>query len=133
MSHQDNEPFNLNFRYDTIVSTIKAIANNHIILEIIPDDWTPQALESYKKSAVTFGKGLKVFTDPKSTQEQKEMVESETFMAIIELKAANILKPVIDRDKLEIDIARIDLKQDALSALLKEILIVLSAESRCIP
>jgi hypothetical protein len=69
---------------------------------------------------------LKVFTDPKSTQEQKEMVESETFMAIIELKAANILKPVIDRDKLEIDIARIDLKQDALSALLKEILIVLT-------
>jgi hypothetical protein len=126
MSVRDKEPFSPDFRYDTIVKTLKDIADNRLEWHYVPSEWDEEGTSEYKKCEKDFGVGGGVFCNPMSTPAQLEAIESKFFSSIMFLKMNGLLRPVVNRDEILASIARIDLKQDALSALLKDILIVLT-------
>ena len=123
----DREPFSPDFRYETIVRTIKQIANDELKWkERGTDDLTPEAWNTIMEEWNKFGQGTSVFTNPQSTQAEKDAVESATFAAIMYLKAVDVLTPALSQNEIMKGIAKIETQQDALSVLMKEILIVLS-------
>jgi hypothetical protein len=126
MSAKDEEPFNISFRYKVIVDTIRGIANGELILVTVPRGWDKETTDNINNSINILDKGTEVFTDPRSTDADREGIELAMFKAILVLKVSEVLKPTLNRDKLQTDIARIDLKQDALSVLMKDILTVLT-------
>lgn len=128
MSEGGREPFSPDFRYEVIVKTLKEIANSELVVRKMDlrDGWNDETTTAVQNHFSKLFEGILVFSNPSSNEEEKTAIEESMFLAIMYLKAADFLHYPLDKDKLQLDITRIDLKQDALSALMRDILSVLT-------
>jgi hypothetical protein len=122
----DKEPFSPDFRYETIIKTLKEVARGELVLQIFLADFDPSQHDTINRHRQDFGIGVAVFSDPKASISAREAVEENLFAAIMSMKVNGILKPALSRDQLVLGIDALDKRVNALTSVMKEILIILA-------
>ena len=131
MSAKDKEPFSPDFRFETVIRTLKEIANSESFY-----DWeaytrmnknlNDEMSKSISRCMSRIQQGAQVFANPTSLQAERDAIEPQLFVDIMYLKSLGLLRPNIVKDEILRGIARVEIKQDSLSVLMKDILIVLT-------
>jgi hypothetical protein len=131
LSAQSKEPFSPDFRYDTIIETLKGLATNELVYDhdaieregrVQNEEWRDQIAASMDQ----VHDGARLFADPKTSQTALEDMEPKLFSSILFLKSLGILRPTVNREEILAGIANLNMKYEALSGIMKEILIILS-------
>lgn len=125
MSAHAKEPLPPDFRYLSIIQTIREIAANELVYEVDVTGWSKRKMDNAAMHESKILLGITVFTDPKSTKAEQEAIEEETFESIMFLKSVGILKPAINREAILDGMTKMNATYEAMRGIMREILIVL--------
>ena len=126
MSKQPSEPITPEFREEVVAKFCRDMAARRIRFRWNTDvKWEDDIEEGLRKSVQLNTKGVVVYTDPKSSPEERAAVVDSIFISLLNLQMNGLIEEVLSQTQLEKDIASIEARFEAMRNLTMQLLTVM--------